>query len=174
MLSLVIYILVSYLLFSVVIAGAWQCLPCPAGFMCTRRVTADPCQQGYYCPGSTGYDIQPCPVGTFGRRTGLTHQSECTNCTAGQYCDAPGLPQPAGPCAAGHWCKIGVDTKSPSGAGHLGEGDICPKGHQCPEGTDLPEPCLSGTYSKLVGASQCSVCPPGKLFRRIFSCSEML
>ena len=61
--------------------GAASCYPCPEGYMCTRQITADPCRQGYYCPEGTGYDIQACPVGTYGAREGLKLESECSNCT---------------------------------------------------------------------------------------------
>ena len=145
-----------------VFAGALKCSSCPPGYMCTRRIAADPCKQGYYCPGSIGYDIQPCPLGTFGARVGLTDILECTNCTAGNYCDVVGLAAPSGPCKATYWCKVGVDKRNPIGSNHLGEGGICPKGHQCPEGTDYPEPCKVGTYSKLEGTSECSMCFAGE------------
>ena len=46
-----------------------------------------------------------CPIGTFSNETGLTDESECTDCSPGMYCDTPGLTQPAGPCTAGHYCK---------------------------------------------------------------------
>ena len=55
----------------VYILGAEECLTCPAGYMCTRRFIADPCKQGFYCPKGTGFNIQPCPPGTFGSRDGL-------------------------------------------------------------------------------------------------------
>ena len=45
---------------------------------------------GFYCPGGSASAIA-CPAGTFGAASGLTAVSECTNCTAGSYCETPGL-----------------------------------------------------------------------------------
>ena len=144
--------------------GAWECYDCPAGYMCTRQVAADPCKQGYFCPGKTGYDIQPCPSGTFGSRTGLVSKGECTNCTAGSYCEGTGLAIPTGPCDPGHWCQVGVNTKAPDGNVHTGLGGICSTGHECPGNTSLPVPCLNGYYSNIAGVSSCFLCTAGNLF----------
>lgn len=43
--------------------GASLCIDCPPGSQCTRGDIAEPCPQGFYCPGSTGLDLPPCPIG---------------------------------------------------------------------------------------------------------------
>jgi len=140
------------------------CSPCPAGYMCTRRIAADPCQQGYYCPANTGYNIQPCPIGTFGEKESLTTESDCSNCTGGYYCGSPGLPAPTAECDGGFWCETGVDVKAPSGVGHTGTGGRCFRGHECSRGTSYPVPCKNGYYASAEGISECLLCPSGMIF----------
>ena len=48
------------------------------------------CLLGYYCEEGTS-DPTACPPGTFGAATGLRNVTECTACTAGNYCQTPGL-----------------------------------------------------------------------------------
>lgn len=130
--------------------------------MCTRQITADLCKQGYYCLEGTGFDIYPCPSGTYGERLGLKDVSECTNCTAGSYCEGTGLASPTGKCDPGHWCELGVNTKAPTGSGHSGIGGVCTKGHECPGNTSIPVPCKEGFYSNIDGVvSACFLCPAG-------------
>ena len=88
--------------------GAAVCYTCPAGYYCTNKDRADPCPMGYYCPVGTGADFQACPAGTFGPTTGLTQESECTQCTGGKYCQLPGLSAVTGDCSAGYYCQSGM------------------------------------------------------------------
>ena len=81
--------------------GSSVCLDCPPRYQCIRRVQADPCPQGSYCPGKTGYNAFPCPNGTFGARQFLLSSSECTQCTSGSYCGETGLDKVSGPCKPG-------------------------------------------------------------------------
>ena len=81
--------------------GASSCYVCPAGYQCIRAVLPDPCPAGFYCPEGTGYDTQPCPVGTIGNRTGLTNESECTQCPGGSYCETAGRAAVTGKCLGG-------------------------------------------------------------------------
>ena len=81
--------------------GASSCYVCPAGYQCTKAVLPDPCPAGFYCPEGTGYDTQPCPVGTIGNRTGLANESECTQCPGGFYCETSGRPTVTGLCKRG-------------------------------------------------------------------------
>ena len=81
--------------------GSSVCLDCPPRYQCIRRVQADPCPQGSYCPGKTGYNSFPCPNGTFGARQFLLSSSECTQCTSGSYCGETGLDKVSGPCKPG-------------------------------------------------------------------------
>lgn len=42
---------------------------------------------GYYCPDGTGSTPEPCPRGTYGDASGLTHVEECKFCDPGKFCD---------------------------------------------------------------------------------------
>ena len=132
--------------------------------MCTSQVTADPCLLGHYCLEGTGYNTLPCPSGTFGSRMGLSDITQCTNCTAGSYCQGTGLINPTGPCDPGYWCFSGVDKKTPtSSIDHSGIGGKCFLGHECPGNTALPLPCSPGYFSDEIGLNACKICPAGKL-----------
>ena len=45
------------------------------------------CPEGFYCPEGTGHVWQSCPLGTFSNQTGLSNETQCTQCTFGFYCD---------------------------------------------------------------------------------------
>ena len=46
------------------------------------------CPAGHYCtPGTTKAKQHPCPEGTFSPDTRLESEEQCTNCTAGFYCE---------------------------------------------------------------------------------------
>ena len=85
--------------------GASLCLECPEGFQCIKQVYPEPCPAGFYCPRGVGYDVRPCPVGTYGGRAGLSLQSQCTKCSGGSYCAVPGISSVTGLCAGGR-CYI--------------------------------------------------------------------
>jgi hypothetical protein len=55
------------------------------------------CFSGSYCPMGTTTPVA-CPAGTFGATTGLRNVTECTPCTAGFYCQTPGLLNNEGIC----------------------------------------------------------------------------
>lgn len=56
---------------------AKQCLTCPSGSFCVGdHVTTAPCPPRFYCPSGTGFDLQPCPPGTFSDKSGL-HNISC-------------------------------------------------------------------------------------------------
>ena len=81
--------------------------PCEAGFYCKTGVdTSRPngitskgnggiCTAGNFCPEGTDNPVG-CPRGTFSSSTGLKAQAECTDCTAGHYCNETGLESPSG------------------------------------------------------------------------------
>ena len=85
--------------------GASYCYVCPAGYQCIKAVLPDPCPAGFYCTEGTGYDTQPCPVGTIGSRTGLATESECTQCPGGFYCETAGRATTTGKCREGRYQK---------------------------------------------------------------------
>ena len=51
---------------------------------------------GYYCP--EGVDPVGCPAGTYNSQTGLADWTECTDCSAGMYCEGTGNVYPTGEC----------------------------------------------------------------------------
>ena len=64
--------------------GMSICDVCTAGHYCIpgeSNVTPLPCPAGFYCPSGTGHVWTPCPLGTFSSATGLSEESQCTNCT---------------------------------------------------------------------------------------------
>ncbi|XP_077985306.1 uncharacterized protein LOC144439946 [Glandiceps talaboti] len=142
--------------------GAAACDICPEGYYCIYGDRATPCPQGYYCPEGTGYDYQPCPTGTYGATKGLIQEPDCTPCTGGRYCSTPGSPTTDGPCSAGHYCELGVDTNTPTDSdGHKGVGGVCPAGSYCPSNTPTPIPCPAGSYTNIPQQSGCGQCPAG-------------
>lgn len=62
---------------------------------------------GYYCPYGTGENLQMCPAGTFNPIENIASESQCTQCTAGKYCELPGQANYTGLCAPGYYCTIG-------------------------------------------------------------------
>ncbi|EDO39339.1 predicted protein, partial [Nematostella vectensis] len=140
--------------------GAAVCYECPAGSQCIRGTTPDPCPQGRYCLSGTGYDTQPCPVGTFGKTAGLASIGECTQCTGGYFCQSPGMSTESSKCAAGFYCTSGVNISEPT-TGFSGVGGICPPGHECPEGSPNAVPCLAGFYAPHAQMAACKMCPQG-------------
>ncbi|XP_022100039.1 zonadhesin-like [Acanthaster planci] len=142
---------------------------CAAGYFCTEGSdTATPevtfkgvagvCPEGSYCEEGTATP-SPCPRGTFGNKTKLKAESECTQCLYGMYCDAEGLTWPQGECDPGFYCLRGSqDANNPS---EDATGGPCPAGHYCPRGTSFPLGCLSGTYNPLRGQSECLDCEAG-------------
>lgn len=134
---------------------------CSAGRYCiSNSTTAVPdgsdatgnfCQPGYYCEKGTEAP-QSCPNGTFSNSIGLEASENCSDCTAGHYCDQPAPTGVSGPCSAGYYCP-GRDVKPDS--------EPCPKGHMCPVKSDQPIPCDSGYYQNEDVAADCKLCPAG-------------
>ena len=67
-----------------------------------------------------------CPTGTYGNRTGLAAEGDCTQCDPGYYCDQPGLTAPFAPCYAGFYCELGATAPNP-------DGEVW--GYYCPTGS---------------------------------------
>lgn len=70
-----------YLYFS--LTGQDKCLPCPAGFHCSKGLRRR-CPPGFYCPQKTGISFYPCPPGTYNPSYGLSHAERCQQCPAGE------------------------------------------------------------------------------------------
>ena len=139
--------------------GASECLPCPTGLRCINGM-AGICLPGYYCPGSTGYTPEACPIGTYSNSMNLTDETDCSPCPPGQYCSMPASTSPGGSCDVGFYCTSGVSTSQPVNGDFIGVGGICPLGHYCPEMSGTPSPCLAGTYADEEGLEECKTCPP--------------
>ena len=138
---------------------AKMCRVCPARFYCPGSGTIEPlqCPSGYYCPSNTGETPEPCPIGTYNPHTELAMQTECTSCTAGYYCNAPGLSGVVDECEPGYYCPPGSQAAMPSGS-------ICPPGSYCGRGSAAPSDCPPGTFSATIGLEsslQCLPCSPG-------------
>lgn len=166
------------------LTGQTTCLSCPAGYYCGEAtIVPEDCPHGHWCPVGTMYGTEyACPNGTFSNKTKLSEPSECTECTAGFYCETDGLFGPTGPCEAGFYCARGSATPTPGdGAEYFYTGEacseqseaeingVCPVGHYCPLGSRAPTQCPPGTMSSARGlknVTQCQPCRPG------FTCPE--
>lgn len=98
--------------------------------------TQNNCGAGNYCKAGTVLPT-PCPIGTYSTNTNNQIQSDCTPCTAGQYCYSRGLAAPQAACEPGYYCPTGSNTAYAEG---------CPEGNFCPTGSAAPTPCLPGSY----------------------------
>jgi hypothetical protein len=146
----------------VVFSSKADCKQCPEGYYCDGTLQNNtvcshgvnnpmPCLPGYYCPSGTQFSAQyPCPNGTFNPNTHLKDSSECQLCTGGMYCDAPGLPGPAGQCLGGYYCTLGAWSPTPVDGT---TGDICEMGGYCPPGSNVTTQCPPGTYNMGYGQS---------------------
>ena len=150
--------------------AASDCGTCPEGYYCPMG-SPEPllCPEGNFCPCGVGIPI-PCPIGTIGRAVGLISQEECEACPPGQYCDRPGLSNPAGLCSPGYYCTLGSYTSTPPflGPPHTDSsseiGGICPPRGYCEPGSSEPTPCPPGTYLNETGkasVNDCLMCTPG-------------
>ncbi|XP_019743138.1 zonadhesin [Hippocampus comes] len=109
---------------------------CWSGFYCgwgSSKADQTLCPAGYFCPRGTPDPI-PCPAGTFSSISGNSHLSNCTQCTAGYYCEVEGTVQPK----------------------------LCPAGYYCPPGMTqgMGLPCPIGTVQNQFGASSLDACLP--------------
>lgn len=147
--------------------GSFKCEVCPAGQQCEAGTNSPAeCPQGYYClSGDSDWPVNKCPIGTFGATNNLTQASECTDCSAGKYCDREGATNYTGACNAGHWCKTKSTLPNPfEDLSNKNFGLCLPGGYYCPQGTDFPKLCPPGTFSKsrgLMSVNQCTKCTPG-------------
>ncbi|XP_069122179.1 multiple epidermal growth factor-like domains protein 6 [Argopecten irradians] len=129
---------------------------CQAGYFCPSKVDVAQfilCPEGSYCPLGSDQPI-PCAAGSFSNVTGLTAQSECTNCTDGFYCPTAGMTETTLQCWGGYYCPTGMAVPNPGAY-------ICPMGMHCPNGSEIYKECPDGFYTNYTGASSCDVCPAG-------------
>ena len=63
-----------------------DCDECPAGSYCPlATINPEICPQGYYCEAGVSVAVQ-CPEGTYGAIVGATADTDCTDCSEGNYC----------------------------------------------------------------------------------------
>lgn len=160
--------------------GKGSCLPCPSGSYCDQNeaiaekqsgsgkpshgvVTPKVCPAGFFCPNTTKTKQEnPCPIGTFGNKTGLEIQSQCIFCLPGHFCEVAGLMEPTGLCAAGYYCITGATNSTPAPSATAGP---CQQGTYCSQGASNETPCPKGTYGNralLPSLADCTACPPGE------------
>jgi hypothetical protein len=127
----------------------------------------------------------PCPAGTYGATAGLSFESDCSTCLAGNKCTCFAL-RPClllsihgmkllvwliDPCfcallsisgdGSGSMSQCGAGSYAPAGAGGC---TGCPTYAYCPAGSGGPTPCAAGTYgasANLGAQSQCTTCVAG-------------
>nr|XP_054760934.1 uncharacterized protein LOC129267226 [Lytechinus pictus] len=139
------------------------CLQCTPGHYCITGSNPEDCPAGFYCPEGTGHVWQSCPAGTFSPSTGLSNETQCTQCTAGNYCDVVNATTVSGPCDGGFYCRSGSDARQPSESSR-GDAGVCPEGYYCVQGTGEPEPCPPSTFNNVTGISildECQDCLEG-------------
>ncbi|XP_071807027.1 uncharacterized protein, partial [Asterias amurensis] len=139
------------------------CDLCTPGHYCTMGTNPQDCPEGFYCPEGTGHVWQSCPLGTFSNQTGLSNETQCTQCTFGFYCDQLNATSESGLCAAGHYCRLGSDSRTPSVLSR-GDAGICPPGYFCKQGTGEPEACPVSTFNNETNRErmdQCQTCLEG-------------
>ncbi|CAG5113760.1 Oidioi.mRNA.OKI2018_I69.chr2.g7850.t1.cds [Oikopleura dioica] len=144
---------------------------CPAGYLCRGVLTDytdadDSCPLGQFCEvdGSTPYDVNPCPPGTYRIAEGpADSEDECEVCPPGKFCPFFGLDKdvandPAYDCDEGYYCSNENDgswTPRPYCSGDLLSteycnnkdiGGICPVGSVCPATIVEPEPCPENKF----------------------------
>jgi hypothetical protein len=131
-------------------AQAISCTNCDAGYYCERTTSAisssNECPAGYYCPESTFYDKQyACPPGTFSVSTRLVDVADCSDCTAGKYCDVYGISDLSSKdCAAGFYCSGNSEVSKPMDDSTYG--GVCKRGQFCPTGSSSTTDCTTGKY----------------------------
>ena len=146
-----------YIIRVLMLAGTYQdqmnqssCKPCPAGSWCPSNcTTATVCPEGSYCPWNTSAPTQHlCPSGTFNNDTGASSLDDCHVCTAGYYCNGPGLTTPTSVCNAGFYCAGGATVSTQK---------RCPAGAYCPSGSSQPTPCPAGYSTNSTGNTSMTI-----------------
>lgn len=59
-------------------------------YFCTSGMSLPlPCERGFYCPSGSA-NPHPCPAGTYGNKSGLVEEWQCSLCDPGLYCKGTG------------------------------------------------------------------------------------
>ncbi|KAJ6252872.1 insulin-like growth factor binding protein [Anaeramoeba flamelloides] len=156
--------------------GQTNCPNCRAGSYSpnTNMTSCVECSKGSYgdTEGETSFDTacKKCPLGTWSDQTGLTDESECTNCTKGFYNAKFGSTtiESCYPCPAGtygqteglkgiHECKTCESNKF-SNQINSTSCSLCSIGYQPSDKQDQCEPCGKGYYKNNTLDSSCTPC----------------
>jgi len=148
--------------------GQSSCTKCPAGTYCPSKKmgVATPCPAGKYC-NEESVTPKECPPTTFRATEGANDVTQCTICTAGNYCRDFGQSDVSGQCDPGYYCNEGAPHKNTPYLMDVPGARFgpCPVGKYCGLGTVIPTDCGTGKYSpsKFNDASDdCLSCIPGK------------
>ncbi len=82
-----------------------------------------------------------CSKGRVSFHSGGASQDDCSPCTAGYYCDTPGLSYPTGLCNEGYYCPGNETITEPSPQNYK-----CQPGFYCPPASAWQIPCPSGLW----------------------------
>ncbi|KAI4815467.1 hypothetical protein KUCAC02_005611 [Chaenocephalus aceratus] len=171
--------------------GQGSCKTCPAGSHCPDQgmTIPMPCERGFYCPSGSA-NQHACPAGTYGNKSGMVEEWQCSLCDPGVYCK--GTDNLTGfPCPPGFFCFVRTSVPKPcpkgtfstqsglvdesqcrrcspgfycSETGLSAVSGACLPGHYCSEGSIVPSPCPSGSYQNEIGGKgkdYCKTCPLG-------------
>ena len=115
------------------------------------------CPEGQFCT-EMSITSQNCPSGTYGEKTGLENDSECSPCPPGKSCGIGSTKDTYETCDAGYLCLGGCDSKTPTS----GCGQKCAANTYCPAGALQEINCPDGTQSD-EGSATCEPCQDGKV-----------
>jgi hypothetical protein len=141
-----------------------DCAACEPGFICAKGADPKECPKGFYCPMGTSTAVA-CPVSTYGHKTRLTSETECTSCPNGYLCYRKNTTDYKNyTCPVGSYCNIRslYPTACPEGTYRASRGgrslddcSVCPAGYWCGLNTSVPIRCPGG-----------SDCPEGSKYFR--------
>jgi hypothetical protein len=113
----------------------------------------------------------PCPAGTYSNSLSLEKASDCSVCTATNFCGTVGQTQVTDSCTKGFVCVGGDSRSAPyvtayeaaniNTNGGVAVSGRCPQGTYCNPGQDVPIPCPERTYLVNDQNAICLTCPPG-------------
>ena len=147
--------------------GSTSCTTCPSGasamsesrscncstlgtFFSLSPLSCSPCLPGSYSNTTAALSCTLCPAGTFSEAVGAASFSTCVPCAAGSSSSAGSTA-----CA---YCPPG---QSSNAGGLCSPVSSCLPGFFSFSGVAPCVPCSPGSYSSLVGAQTCNLCPAG-------------
>ena len=147
--------------------GQDNCLDCGVGQYCpdVAMTKSLACPSGSYCDSTTTTLPKNCAAGTFNPNVNSTDVSACQSCTAGSYCQSPGLSSPTNICDAGFYCETGsvssTGSKTTNSITSIDQESFCCAGFYCPSNSSEPIACPPKTFSGVAKKDSCDPCPEG-------------